>query len=97
MPLAGGLAQTIYWPNKPADIAGIISEKMRQYSTTANSVFKYRVTHALLEDLYNHPKKYLNGTIQPNATGYYHHCRIRGADCVDSRGDRIVTCGKFGC
>ncbi|OBT41293.1 hypothetical protein VE00_08422 [Pseudogymnoascus sp. WSF 3629] len=42
LPSAGGLASSHYWPNKPANTTEQ-SGKMKEYSSTVNSVLEYRV------------------------------------------------------
>lgn len=42
LPSAGGLAASHYWPDKPANITEY-SGKMKEYSTTVNTAFGYRV------------------------------------------------------
>lgn len=46
MPDAGGLAQSKYWSVKPDNITEV-SAKMKEYSTTVNTVFNYRVPFEL--------------------------------------------------
>ena len=33
-------------------------------------------------DIYNNPKKYLNGTAPANVTGFENHCDMMGMNCV---------------
>jgi len=47
MPGAGGLASSHYWPDKPANISEY-SGKMKEYTTTVNSLFDYRTPYELL-------------------------------------------------
>jgi len=42
-----GLAASHYWPDKPANISEV-SGKMKEYTTTVNSLFDYRTPYELL-------------------------------------------------
>jgi phospholipase/lecithinase/hemolysin len=35
-----------------------------------------------MNDIYHHPKEYLNGTAPLNVTGYINHCALNGTDCA---------------
>ncbi|KAF2278818.1 uncharacterized protein EI97DRAFT_413696 [Westerdykella ornata] len=38
--------------------------------------------NALMTDMYRNPKKYLNGTAEPNVTGVVNKCDVQGKNCV---------------
>ncbi|KAI9654547.1 MAG: hypothetical protein M1821_006637 [Bathelium mastoideum] len=39
--------------------------------------------YSLINDIWNQPQKYLNGSAPLNVTGYENHCNANGTDCVD--------------
>ncbi|KAI1003340.1 hypothetical protein K3495_g4868 [Podosphaera aphanis] len=47
MPGAGGLTKSSYWDDKPANISEV-SNKMREYTKSVNSLYQYRVPYELL-------------------------------------------------
>ncbi|KAF2164626.1 carbohydrate esterase family 16 protein [Zasmidium cellare ATCC 36951] len=93
LPDKGGLSETQYWHNKPANLTAV-SFAMQKQVVSVNAVFRYeaesvarelegsKVTlldvHSLLTDIYNHPSQYLNGTAPLNVTTYINQCSSNG-------------------